>query len=355
MSREIGLFPPPYLISLLNGFVQSPVLSKDYANAFFLSFEDALTSIMQTRAFSPNDTFLYPDFFCMDVVNLLERAGLRGIPYQLTDTLDVDDEDFKGKVTRKNPALIFIYHPLGKQSALMNDSSWITTLNERCIIIEDCADTLLSGQKPNFIHTNHIIIDSTRKLTPFQGARVYHSERCEVGEPKSLSFSLTAMYQLVNLLNFITYLFPLRRLLEWKWALFGAHSNATGRSFTPLCGNTIERIMLRSFNVNRIKSARALHVKLYYELLTDAARRRDITLMTVRQEEYGELRFFPLICKKGVGTKIADALEAYGIYVDTHFDDSPFCEIRDCLLLPLWPTLSEDTIRLMCRAVIACL
>lgn len=354
MSREIGLFSPPYLTYCSHGLVKFP--AKDYADAFFLSFEDALISLLDTTPLPEGSAFLYPSFFCMDVVLLLEKRGYKAYPYELFSTFEVNLKEFTTLIDERRPALIFLYNPLGRNSELMSQTDWLANIPENCILIEDCADSLLDAKRPDFIHKDHIVIDSTRKLSPFQGARVYHQEGRAFNEPKQSSLRLTILYACINFLNLITYLLPIRLILELKWKLFMQHTDAIGKSDVALKGNRFEHLLFRTLDVKKIKSLRKDLADGYYRALSNLTHLHpNVHLVPVDEHIRGEMRFIPLICKRGIGKVIGDALESEGIYIDTHFDDSPFGQKYDCLLLPLWPTLSREDIHKISGAILGVL
>lgn len=337
MPGALTLLPPPIwrFLGSKNTFP---------AHRFFLSFEDALWSIVSSLDLN-GKTVLYPSFFCMDVVNRLDMRGAICIPYKVTRDLLPDTESLFKEMAQYSPSIVILYHPLGLRLAESLISEVIDRGKREAIVIEDCADLFISTDEIELKSDNHVIIDSLRKVTPIQGARVFCSNKFNLKGSNISHYSLLALlyYLTYRLLHLVGVALNSRKILDLCWSVFNKHSDLIGASSSPNLGFLWDKYLANYVASDLIRKSKSEVCSIYVE---EVNKRVALTPFCIRLPEvsFDSLRFFPLVFQKGVGDKISSLLERQLIFVDTHFNDSPHCEQLDYLLLPLWHTMTKDDV-----------
>ncbi len=334
MPRALDLFPP-----LLHHYLGRRSTFPPFS--FFLSFEDALWSILEEVAPDKTRPVLVPAFFCTDVTIGLESRGFKTISYELDETLM--PIGLESLITEHQPSIVFLYHPLGKRIPLTAESPVIKAIPTDSLFIEDCVDLILSPADIRFYSERHIIIDSLRKTTPLQGSRVFlpkgfakmKGALCPWYRTRALFLHL-----LVRLLHGIGQIANARALLVLKWNLFSLHSDGIGKSQRGAKGFWFDKVLSEYIDHRLVKEKKGIISEAYITGLHEAFG----DTYPIVGDESGDMRFFAVMLSKGAGEKIAAAAEAKEIYIDIHFDDAPHCKDRDCLLLPLSPDMTTKDV-----------
>ena len=359
MPHELGLFPPSWLQLFSANVLQASSNTSWPANELFISFEDALWNYLNRNPLK-NKAILVPDFFCTDVTSRLEERGFNIIWYSLNIDLTFSEEQFLSSFSSENikasVGALFIYYPLGNRDGVPACSWFRAQLGDSVLLIEDCADCLLEPQQVLLLDENHIIIDSLRKILPMQGARLF-SLRASVYQISPLSLfnsyflKTGVLHFLYSFIHIITEFFPLKLLLQWKWALFGMHSDSIGTNYQGIRKGLFSPYLLSCISIHKFKEKRQQVVTWYQENVSDIEIKTNFHIIPFPHNQ-GEARFIVLSGEKGSLLTIADQLEKKSVFVDIHFDDSPRAINTDYLLLPIQLTMTKKEVDFICNAII---
>jgi perosamine synthetase len=88
-----------------------------------------------------DDEVLIPAYNCGSEIDVFSKAGVSLQPYRITDTSEIDMEDFVGRITKRTRAAL-VTHYFGFPQAI-SDIAKICS-EKRIYLIEDCAHALLS-------------------------------------------------------------------------------------------------------------------------------------------------------------------------------------------------------------------
>jgi hypothetical protein len=311
-------------------------------SSFYLSFEDALWEVIKQHRFE-NKKVLLPSFFCADVSSRIAERGFDLYYYSLDEDLRFNHEDFLNQIKNSAFAFVVIYYPMGMKDSVPSIEWFRELLTEKTLLIEDYADTLLAENEIKIIDSNHIAIDSVRKLLPIQGARIWQSKL-----PSEINtFNIYRLRALIlwNLCRFIGFIFNILKF-NWidniRWHIFSMHSDLIGSSSSASRGFKFDRMILDYICVDKYKSLRCQVIQFYIDSFSLFEFHNPWGMVKVAKSDISNTRFIVFRGPKGSLSKLSEQLEQHGISNDTHFDDSPLGLKFDFLLLPTSFNINKD-------------
>lgn len=106
---------------------------------FYHSWEDAFWDLLRHKNIPKGSVVLVPRFYCMDVLENIERHGFIWKMYDLDKHFQTDSQALQQAIKQYQPRMILIFHVAGISSNIMKDRSWLGTIS---------ADTLIMTVSP---------------------------------------------------------------------------------------------------------------------------------------------------------------------------------------------------------------
>jgi hypothetical protein len=343
----------------------------DCAMSFFLSYEDALWSLLLSRSAqkqAQETRVLLPDYYCMETVEFLRKRGCEILFYPVDAQLCHDEDAFYCALQDHQPDLIVLYHILGREPKLKHDLKWLTLLKPDAILIEDCAHCLLDHKQIRFLCQYHYYIDSLRKVSPLQGARIFAAQANllpSVGWHWDLHRWHTAWLYLMWRMSLQGVRFlhniriPLfghkaisRALWQYSEYLFELHNERVGGADRPLAGFLIDQCLVQHIDLCKIKAHKRWLGVRYHAMLSRLSQLSpQLRPIAFDEGDWESLKFYPIAISKTESAKLLNFLAQRNIYLDVLYPDSPHCQERDYLMLPMSLHTKSHAIEELCFAL----
>lgn len=335
---------------------------------FYLSFEDALWDFLKHKVdkvvskknyFATNKTdskavVLFPDFFCVDVWENCKNHGYKIATYKVEDDLTVRTEVFWKSVKQYNPDVVFIFHTFGIQNQLLNQdlfkkfAGWV---------IEDAVHRLIKPAELTLYSNRHIVIDSTRKLTPLPGSCIWAQKGVLDYMPQGVT--LQTQEDAKKALNFWS---EFQQLLssgdftevQHAYQLLNSGDNLIGDSELSITLDSNYLAKRNYFNYLLIQQTKRQHYELYEQLLATILRDERFVINWSRPPDFlpHDLAFYPLILKSDYAFLLKDYLLQNYIQTFVEFSDSPWAINKNILCLPLGPHVSTQQVAIVCKSIL---
>lgn len=334
-------------------------LPKTYNRTFFTSWEDALWEILRQKQILTG-TVLVPDFFCLDVIENMRAHGLQCEYYQLDKNLQPVTTDFLEQLKKYQPHIVVLFHAVGIQNNLLTSfTSWQKFLPKNTLLVEDCVHRVLSLSNVKVLHSNHIVIDSLRKVVPLMGAQcITHRSLALQPTPPTTTDSLYRVRLLWLWILFQLYLSLASYSKSWKTAAYwNTQAEAAmskgydliGDNYTGVAGLAIFAWLSQYLAVDRIAAAKTWQVAVYESQLTDTLQQGWIR--TISPTEPGSLRGYPLIVNNTAAKTFLATLRKKGLLVRYELAGCPWSNRQKILYLPLGPHLNSKDILSICKII----
>ena len=311
------------------------ILPKGISQVFYHSFEDGLWDILRQKKVPQGSIILISDFYCMDVIENIQKHGFRVQYYQLDNQFKISLEKLTNLVDEIKPAVLIIFHACG----IMNN----VTEREDCIVIEDSVHLLLNPEKIIIRNKNHFIIDSLRKVSPLYGSFVYclPGELSNKNKPISWYFIASHFYYLVfkfvfvlGILSKLSFLVNLAHT-----SLLKAHDDIVGDQFEPTYGFLPYSWIHQFFDFEKIEKLKINQVGLYDSYLGKS------NLLDRYQVDISKLHVYPFVSDFKPDRAIENMLHKDNAIVWFKYPDCPWSEKKSVLFLPLGFHVSNNEIR----------
>ncbi|MCA9373228.1 hypothetical protein KC921_03990, partial [Candidatus Woesebacteria bacterium] len=291
---------PPLIRSFFTG--KKTVVSPEFHEAFFLSWEDALWQLLRFHRIKSGSTVLVPSFFCWDVVENMRAHGLSPVIYEIDKFLQPNRADFEAKLRTKLPTVIVLFHAVGISNPLLQDTNWLKMVPKNTIIIEDAVHRVIDPSQVTLIAPNHYLIDSLRKVSPLQGSRVFSQHL--VPQPTMIDTLQTAGYRIKVLVWWLVMQIWLLLAYWAKQKTFQRFANrqaeiAMQRGYDligdhrlPSSAPRLFQALATRLNLDLIKQTNQRQAKLYHQLLENLWTKPGIIKIPMKQADWQELRGF---------------------------------------------------------------
>ncbi len=330
---------PIFLPKVSNKSAPQP-FPNNATSLFYLSWEDALWDILEKKKVPFGSTVLVPTFFCGDVEGNIKDHGYNIAWYSVSADLQTPVKVFKSALTKYQPQVVVILHAVGITNSLFEQStSWLPDFSPETILIEDCVHRIVEPRQVRFLHTNHFLLSSLRKVVPLQGSVLYGSKQSLIWKAPSIWQSLpyaieaTALWLIMLILWKLSHFFSstpklsicFARSAEWSM-LQGYH--LIGDAKKPAAGWKPFFAAYMKTNFEAIKKVKTAQV-LYYE------KAFPLVQPLYPSSDRGELRGWPLLLPKHRAEKIVSDIRSSGLLLRLELNESKWSDNQKIIYLPL--------------------
>ena len=344
----------------LSSTIQNPA-STSIDSLSYLSFEDALWEFLAQKV-PLGSTLLFPDFFCTDVWDNCRAHGYTVETYPVTEDLTIKQEHFWSAVKRYNPAVVFVFHTFGIQNSLLSSdlfarySGWV---------IEDSVHRIIEPTRLTLLDERHIVIDSTRKLTPLLGSQIFarknvltYTSHLSNSDPESHHHTtqkiLAFWKQFQDLLASADF-----AQVTQAYELLNSGDNLIGDSMESLGLDHHFLEQRKYLDMDTIHQAKQQHYSLYETRLESILKDERFVISWKRETAHkgdrfdgSDLAFYPLILHSDYAFLLKEYLLKRQIQTFVEFSDSPWAINKNIICLPLGPHVTSDQIELACHCIL---
>lgn len=335
-----------------------------YFSRFYLSWEDALWQLLTIYSVSPGSTILVPEFYCGNVEDHMRDHNLVIATYPVDKFLHTDTKLFIAKLKETKPNIVIVFHPVGIQNQLMNDSAkWVKYLGDDTILIEDCVHKIVNPTGISFVSDRHFLIDSLRKVVPLQGSHIYSRvELPRIPRWQSLftmpyRLSVT-VYWLIMQINLVLAYYSKSEVLGNKYNLKAERAMITGyevigsrKMASP--GMWIMERLSRRIDASKIKACKKWQARMYLEGVRELVKSGLFWLSEMSESDYSSLRGFPLIMDLKVAETCLKYLRDSGVLVRFELNESVWSTKQKIIYLPMGIHLSKQEILQVVEHILA--
>jgi hypothetical protein len=344
-----------HYISLQSRSSSPAIVELDY-----VSFEDALWDFLDQKEIKKGSTLLIPDFFCMDVIGNIVDHGYQFDLYPVDEVFQPRFDILKEKMQSKSASVIVLFHALGIENTLVNSGLFWSTARHDQWVVEDCVHRIVEPALLSLQSPRHILIDSTRKITPFFGATLY-GNRSQINytrarHPSTSKYTYLTMWFWTQFQSLLT----LGSVLKYSPYLIRAYDflnsgdNLIGDSTLSARLPTLFSWQKRHIAAEKIKAARKNQAVIYKTLLHDLYLDHRFVLPTPYLNTLPQLQnlaFFPLPFRSDYGFLLREFLLTQGICTFIEFSDSPWAINKNVLCLPLGVHVTTRDIKFVCHQI----
>lgn len=329
---------------------------------FYLSWEDALWHLLSVYKIKKGSKVLVPDFFCGDVLNNMQKHGLKIEYYPVDHLLKTDILKFKKILLKTKPSILIMFHAVGIDNQLMESAKlWIKLLPEKSFLIEDCVHKILRDSQVRFLNDRHFLIDSLRKVVPIQGSTVFSSVKIPsittVQKLNTFPYRLAVLYYWIcmefNLLlayysnnSRLSKHFNLRaeKIMLRGYSIIGrAKSSSSGNIFMDFISNRI--------NIDEIEKIKQKQGEKYLNNLKDLIKSKYFWIPEINKSNFKKLRGFPLIIDKKIANKFLEFLRENGLILRFELDDSKWSKKQKIIYLPMGLHISDNDVEFVINLI----
>lgn len=329
----------------------------------FLSFEDAMWSIFSLKNISQKSIVLVPDFYCMDVVENIERHGYTPVFYPLDNNFQIAKLVLERLIDTYKPSVLILFHACGITNTRLADGKYIEKLCNHMLVVEDCVHRLINPSTVSVYHPNHFMIDSVRKVSPLYGSFVY--SKMPISIPKIqmrqkeysyiiLTHLLYSLFRIAFVLGVVIRSYGLVSFAHKRLLRF--HDDLVGDSTYGYKGSRRNRMLHHYIDFSYIETHKQKQVALYEHLLKPLyIPSSPWYKVHMRSLDKKLLHVYPVGFKSRADFIVADVekvLRDNRIPVWFKFQDSPWSNDRAVLFLPLGFHVTTGDIQRVCRLLI---
>jgi hypothetical protein len=336
--------------------IQNPA-NPNLDSYFYLSFEDALWDFLSHKV-KPGAVLLFGDFFCVDVWDNCRAHGYNVETYSVEDNLQTKADNLYTALERYKPDAVFIFHPLGIPNQLLNTELFN---NYNGFVIEDSVHRIVEPTKIQLLSNRHIIIDSTRKLTPLPGSQIW-AQKGVLDYPQQIPTSITEK----DTKKALTFWNEFQTLIKsqnfenvtYAYQLLNSGDNLIGDSIVPVRLSEDFLIKRQYINLEVIKHTKIDQCNLYQNLLSTILKDDRFVipwqLPTQKDEIFNgeELAFYPIIFKSDYAFLLKEYLLNNKIQTFVEFSDSPWAINKNVICLPVGPHVTTQQVTNICTTVL---
>ncbi len=335
----------PWLLPFLKFGTKS--LPKNIKQTYYYSFEDGLWDLLRHNYPNKKVNFLVPDFYCSDVLDNIRRHGHDYIYYQLDKNFQITTDKLRRYLWLYQPDIVIIFHACGITSQLFLNKSWMADLPKESTVIEDSVHRLVNPEKIKLLNTNHLVMDSLRKVSPIPGSRMFGN----------VDFIPDRIYNLYFIKSSILYIL-FRIFLNLGFTnfahqnLLGKHDDIIGDEYSSQTGLSIFKFLLAHLDYEKIESLKHSQIALYEKYLKPVYKNKFYYHIKFPKSDYKYLHVYPLGVVTDPQEKLVTYLHQQKILVWYKFTDSPWSTTRRVLFLPLGFHINESKIKAISSALI---
>jgi len=317
---------------------------------FFISFEDALWSLLPRLGYKKGAIFLVPSLYCPDVIENIENHGYRVKEYPLKKDLNADYDEINKIIQKVKPDIFVDFAPAGVPN-------WISDAIYRklpfhSLVILDRVHSLIAPTVDFFPPTDRfLLLNSFRKVSPFPGSLAVFSRN--VRQTGNVPFS---WYNTRGLLYWLIYQVSLRISRALHLHKFAAtiaekrlkvHDDLIGDVPITRQLPIFYRWLTEHIAVDRIKESKQIHAMIYHQRFLPYFEKHNTYIWQIHRTDdyFHELRGYPIIMKEPFADVFIKECRRQGLLVVAQLKDSRWSQDQKLVLLPLGPHLNEKNIR----------
>jgi hypothetical protein len=317
---------------------------------FYLSFEDALWSLLPRLGYKKGSILLIPEFYCPDVINNIEAHGYSVKIYPCNKDLSIDIKKTVSIIGKIKPDVFVDFAPAGVPTGIAD--AVYRKLPFHSLVILDRVHSLIDPSPDFFPQTDRfLLLNSYRKVSPLPGSLAVFSRNA-----RPASRMKWTRYLVKGYLYWVSYQLNLRlsRILRiTSLAMHAAerqlqcHDDHIGNaeSSTPL-----PRLFARPTEylaIAKVKQTKQEQASYYRGIFQGYEHRfsKNMWPMMNVDQYLTELRGYPLILKEPYATRFINECRSKGLLVIAQLEDSIWSKTQKLVLLPLGPHLSMNDVR----------
>lgn len=345
----------PIVLPAIKKSAKQQQLPQNTKSLFYLSWEDALWDILEKKHVPLGSTVLVPSFFCGDVEENIRSHGYTIAYYPVSKNLQTPLGEFIQTLKNERPAVVVVFHAVGITNTLFNNhTSWIHLLGKNTLLIEDCVHRIIEPNQVRFLHANHFLITSLRKVVPLQGSILY-------GKPLSIPWSEPPAWQsFLYTLAVTAWWFIM--VCFWKVAhmLFGTQLAKPAAQFA-------EWTMLKGYDLIGDAQKPAAGWKYFFKKYQNTdflaikkqkahqVQRYEAAFPTISTlyvpADRGELRGWPLVLQLEQAETFVNTVRKNGLLLRLELNDSVWSKEYKIVYLPLGTHISKTQQNHICSVV----
>jgi hypothetical protein len=284
----------PYILQPLS--IKGCLLSNRKIDNFFLSFSNSFLCILNHHEIvDKKETILAPNFYCINQLNFIGKY-LNIIFYKINDDFSVNKKHYFEQIEKHNPKII-----LNSEEK----KRLIDLCEKGTIVIEDCAQKILSDSESIPVHKNYYYIDSIRKHCSLLGSHMinpdFNRNREDADSISWYKVKCEIMYFIYKILTFFIYIFPSKELfiISEKF-LKSFNINLSNVPRKPVLGSHLSFYLyglIDSEKIEKHNKSIILEFKKYFDNLND------IRFKTLPQDILSSsdlLNYFPVFIEEEI-------------------------------------------------------
>lgn len=317
---------------------------------FYISFEDALWSLLPRLGYKKGAVMLFPDFYCPDVLDNIRAHGYIVKTYPLEKNLGFSLEKVENAILRHKPDIFVDFAPAGIHSWISD--AIFRKLPFHALLILDRVHSIIEPA-PEFFPKNDrtLLINSYRKVSPFPGSHAVYSRSVRPAKrAKSFIYNLKGIVHWYYYLAFLKLAKVIRSphlVVNMAEHRLRVHDNHIGDAITSSPLPKFFEWLPSHINVRLIKAVKAEQANQYLGSLSKhlGTHSRHIYLPYNSSDNFSEARGFPLILTEPYAKAFIRECLTHGLVVYPQLEDAVWSKKRKLILLPLGPHLKTNDIR----------
>lgn len=316
--------------------------------------EDAIWEFIRLKKIPKGSVFLFPDFYCLDVLQNIQRHGFIYKLWKVDKDFNTDIKKFTEYIAKYKPKIIFIFHSAGITSNVLHDKSWMSVLPQDCFIIEDSVHRVVDPSQVSLFHKNHIIMDSLRKVLPLPGSFMY-------GSPDTISYSQkpyrlsryvlssTALYAMFSFILQIGCVLNSAFITDFAYKkILQLHDDIIGDSWESYPGLPWIPFIHSFIDFEKIRKLKKRQVLVYKKFMTKLYKNKtNFYEIKIPESEYKNMHVYPvgLYIPEKQTDRLIQYLHNHNISAWIKFPGCEWNKDRSCLFLPLGFHVSDAEIQ----------
>ncbi len=340
----------PYIRPFLRK--ETYTLPENCIQHYFHSWEDALWELLRNNNIAKGETLLFPNFYCMDVLDNVVKHGYKYQLYTLDENFNHDSNEIKLLITKYNPAIFVIFHACGITSTIFSDKELLEKIPTTTIILEDCVHRLINPEEIIFISHNHIIMDSLRKVSPLPGSCVYVEKTSQlinspnITRKSQYTRSSKILFQLFRLTIQLSTYFNSAYIANFAHTkILKLHDDIIGDSWQSYIGDYSVLEQHKHIDFKKIEEKKKEQAILYAKLFEPLWKTNtNLYKINIPASDYKNLHVYPIGFKCSPNTSLEKFLLDHNASIWFKFPDCPWSADKSVLFLPLGFHISNNEI-----------
>lgn len=321
----------------------------------YLSFEDALWSLLPRLGYKKGSKLLIPNFYCIDVVQNIEAHGYVCAYYKLNPDFTYNLSGILAVVEKEQPDIFIEFQPDGLRTSLLSDIE--RKLHPRMLIISDRVHSIMTPQEEYIPHSDrHLYLGSFRKVTMLPGTIAVFTRAARSTKQQSYPwgylFRALILWWTFIIQIKLSYLLSSPQMMKLAMRTLTVHDDLIGDSFVSAPIPSWMGFAYEFFDIEKISLCKREQIFIYLKELEPIISKNEwIWLPHYLDESYDNLRSFPLITTYEKGILLEKELEKQQIYRTRQLIGSPWSLKHSLFFFPLGPHLTKNDVQQIARRI----